>query len=300
MTVLRGGSELTVTETQTNPPMEISGRSKLIVNGTLTCPEVTLCGGTLSGTGTVIGNVVTKAGDTVSSEVTVNGSVLLDQSSTSSFSVPGAGEDPSPWNVGGTASLGGTIRPETGKTLPELGTQFQILDADSVLGTFDRVDHSHIGGRIGFSVDYTPTTVSLTANYETYPGYLEWRDKNFHGAARADVLISGPNADPDGDGMTNLQEYVHATPPRVANPSPVKLRVANALFLELTFPWADGMEDASFEAELGLTLEDFAVTAHTVEEATTNGAVTHYAIRVPMFEASDSVFVRLRANLSED
>jgi hypothetical protein len=211
--------------------------------------------------------------------------------------------------VGETAELSGTVTPDPDSTLScavsipacdfssLAGNVYLAITANSLSGTFDNIGHSRIGGRVEFTPSYTATTASLTANLRTCPLYNDWRDRNFFGADRAGPSISGPEADPDLDGMTNFQDYVHATPPRVGNPSPVKLRVANALFLELTFPWADGMLDASFEAELGVTLDDFATVAHSVQESPSNGAVTHYAIRIFTTEVPNTGFVRLRTNL---
>jgi hypothetical protein len=44
--------------------------------------------------------------------------------------------------------------------------------------------------------------------------YTEWKQEHFTSAELNDPSISGDDADPDGDGFTNRQEYVAGTDPR--------------------------------------------------------------------------------------
>ena len=77
--------------------------------------------------------------------------------------------------------------------------------------------------------------------------YAAWREINFDGAALADDAVSGPLADPDGAGLTNLARYAFDLPPR--GPASAALvagttTVANSTFATLTFPRraaADGL-----------------------------------------------------------
>jgi hypothetical protein len=70
--------------------------------------------------------------------------------------------------------------------------------------------------------------------------WAQWRNESFGSAALADPLVSGPAADPDSDGQTNLEEYAYATPPLGATPflavTPSILTVGNAQHLALTVP----------------------------------------------------------------
>ena len=69
--------------------------------------------------------------------------------------------------------------------------------------------------------------------------YAAWRTANFSGADLTSDAISGPNADPDATGLSNLARYAFALPARgpVANPIAVgTVTSAGASYLTLTFP----------------------------------------------------------------
>ncbi|PYI86454.1 MAG: hypothetical protein DME26_09005, partial [Verrucomicrobia bacterium] len=53
--------------------------------------------------------------------------------------------------------------------------------------------------------------VAIAANGQ---GYDNWRTTYFTAAELANPAVSGPDADPDGDGFTNYQEYLSGTDPR--------------------------------------------------------------------------------------
>lgn len=42
--------------------------------------------------------------------------------------------------------------------------------------------------------------------------FTEWRLANYEGGDASNDAVSGPDADPDGDGMTNLQHFFHGVP----------------------------------------------------------------------------------------
>ena len=55
----------------------------------------------------------------------------------------------------------------------------------------------------------TPTAKPVEVN----PPFLRWQRSKFSPSQLADPLVSGPDADPDGDGMTNLAEYAQGSLP---------------------------------------------------------------------------------------
>jgi len=77
--------------------------------------------------------------------------------------------------------------------------------------------------------------------------FSSWRTANFTGADLTSDAISGPTADPDATGLSNLARYAFGLPARgrVANPvTPGTTTVGTDTFLTLTFPrraTADGL-----------------------------------------------------------
>lgn len=72
----------------------------------------------------------------------------------------------------------------------------------------------------------------LNLIYPSVPaGWAAWRMATFNAAQRDDLLISGPNADPDGDGMTNLEEYAFGTAGLTPNPQLISWNEAQKALL---------------------------------------------------------------------
>ena len=64
------------------------------------------------------------------------------------------------------------------------------------------------------------TDCEFTAGFSDRPSYFSsWRPEHFTNSELADPLISGADADPDGDGVSNAGEYAFGSDPRVADDS---------------------------------------------------------------------------------
>jgi hypothetical protein len=82
--------------------------------------------------------------------------------------------------------------------------------------------------------------------------YVTWRAANFTGTDLTNDVISGPNADPDAAGVTNLQRYAFALPARGAVANPITLGTAasaGATYLTLTFPRRAMAEGLTYSLE---------------------------------------------------
>ncbi len=82
--------------------------------------------------------------------------------------------------------------------------------------------------------------------------YTTWRAANWVGTDLTNDAISGPDADPDGAGLTNFARYAFALPARGPVASPVTLGSAIAgtdTFLTLTFPRRTTASDLSYVLE---------------------------------------------------
>lgn len=121
------------------------------------------------------------------------------------------------------------------------------------------IDSSNTPNSSGF-----PVTV---AHDETYTAFANWVAANFTAAEQANDAISGPLADPDAAGVTNLQRYAFALPARGPVASPVTLGIATAdgaSYLTLTCPRRAAASDLSYTLESSTDLITWAtVEGHT-------------------------------------
>lgn len=91
----------------------------------------------------------------------------------------------------------------------------------------------------GLDFTYTETTATLAVTGGVVISPVQaWRNTYFPGAGNDGTGIGALDADPDGDGLSNLLEYATGTIPTAANPSGVTAGT-NAGKLTLTFNRAD-------------------------------------------------------------
>jgi hypothetical protein len=104
---------------------------------------------------------------------------------------------------------------------------------------------------------------SSLATAITYP---EWRASGFSVSQVSNALVSGPTADPDGDEVKNLAEYVFAGRPLIADQNlSTSLQTVNG-HLTLTYRERQGMSDVSIRLQGSDTLKNW-ITYNTVTEA---------------------------------
>ena len=279
-----------------NVNTDLSVLGELTLEGT----ELNMGGNTLRTTGKVFGKVV---GDVRSIRDEVQGSILLsgnlniDGSLTTDGTLslgasPGTGLITGDLNllpgsemivefagttpgtefdfleVGGTANLDGSL---TLKLLddyrPALGTSFQFLQAGTVSGDFTTIDQSCLPRDLRFTVAPAATGLSATIGTLSIANYAQWRAAYFYGADLADDLVSGPAADPDGDGQSNLLEYVTDGRPCEPDLPPLTIVSAKPSILELR--WANGVTDYTWQLQSSLDLESpWSIAAHTIVSQT--------------------------------
>ena len=198
--------------------------------------------------------------------------------------------------MSGTATLGGTVSvTKLGGYAPAEGTTFPFLTAGSVSGTFGIITG-------GFTGTYTATTASLRAAAagQTFEQWLA--ASGFTAAEIANPLITGPNADPDGDGLTNFFEYVHNTNPRTGSGAPQQaslVEVGGQPFLALKYRrWADReAAGVTYTPQTGTSLDNWGTTG-IIEEVDPDAPVipgsTACRCRVPI-AAGQEKFLRVKA-----
>lgn len=262
--------------------VQVGAGGDLKVDGSLT-GNVTISGGRLGGSGDITGNAKFIENPIFEWEASANDTSDLLQINS------------------GTATLAGAVRPKLNKGyLPEVETTFTILTAPTIVGSFDQIDDSLLPAGVTATLGYTATSVTITlVGTIELMTYDDWKAKNFTAEELIDGLISGPDADPDKDGLTNLQEYTSGTLPKLRNRDPLQVSVASGEYLELSFPWADGISDFDFHVEFGEDLETFSSANHTVVSSESNDGITQYVIRVDISNGGKRGFVRLRTVLRD-
>jgi hypothetical protein len=97
--------------------------------------------------------------------------------------------------------------------IPRAGQSFTIINASAINGTFNSLTGpTGLGGGPAFALVYTPTSVvvdvvaDIDSDNNGLPDY--WEEQYFH-----TLTGTSPTADPDGDGMSNLQEFMADTNP---------------------------------------------------------------------------------------
>jgi hypothetical protein len=131
----------------------------------------------------------------------------------------------------------------------------------------------------------TPTyTFNLTVNAPASP-LQTWTESFWSGADLTNASVSGPNADPDGDGIENLMEFVLNLDPTVGEAFPGKIQIdpADHTMMAYTLPFnPDGGEMVKFQESTSLKANDWTdidPATSNAEVVTTAGSIT---LKVPL------------------
>jgi hypothetical protein len=133
-------------------------------------------------------------------------------------------------------------------------------------------------------------------------GFDDWRAAHFSGADLQNPAISGPAADPDGDGVTNLLEYAlggnPGAPSRDRLPSigmeAIEVEGVTAVYLTLSFSRPSDVADVNYAVESSADLSNWAADAVLVDsQPTGNGVLETYRAPAPIGQAPRT-FLRLR------
>jgi hypothetical protein len=137
-----------------------------------------------------------------------------------------------------------------------------------------------------------------------FPAYLaaltfsEWRMANFTSAQLADPTISGATADPDGEGMANLQEYAFFGQPLTVDTTLAPTLEIVSGSLALTYRERHATTDVSIRLQGSDTLTNW-ITYNSVTEADRETFTGYDEVTLidPQAFASNKRFLRLRVEL---
>lgn len=135
-------------------------------------------------------------------------------------------------------------------------------------------------------------SVVLSAAPSPVSEFELWQQSVFNTAELLDPEISGPHADPDGDGLPNLLEYALGLNPLAADPPPLQLSASTAKIL-LTYTRPAGMPGLTYEIERSPDLATWTTLGVTHEQIDLFEALEVWQGSVPHGESSPQ-FLRLR------
>ncbi len=158
---------------------------------------------------------------------------------------------------------------------PMSGNTFTLITADSLSGAFDSVrvfegsvNNPPISRTVKVDLSYTPTSVVAMVEPVLVESYDDWSDLVFSEEEQADELISGPDANPDGDYMSNGDESLFGGDPLAPDGSPVSfdlgdVNAAGGIQISATFNVAGDITDRDWFFETSSNMKDWSEASVT-------------------------------------
>ncbi len=198
----------------------------LDLNGQAASNTATLAAGTLlTGSGSLgaatLGGSVTPGG--AANGLLTLASATVTSTSAITFQLTDAGTRGSDYDaltVSTPLALDGTITVVFNGLIPAAGQSFDLIDSTGAIDVTnfatatDLILPTLVEGLLwdtsAFATDGVVSIISANP-------YTSWQTANFTAEERGNPLVSGVNADPDGDGLSNALEYAFGTIPKTAN-----------------------------------------------------------------------------------
>ncbi len=280
---------------------------KLFVNGSIAGPARVKDGATLGGVANIGGTVTVDPGGILApgnspGALTV-GALVLSANANLLMEIGGTTQGTSYdfVNALGNATLGGTLVISlTNGFVPGAGDNFMIISAGGTLsGSFSNVAGgtrlNDVDGTGSFLVNYTGNGVALSSYQGPATTFSAWQNSHFTPQQLGDPNISGRDADPDHDGLSNLLEYAFNADPN--NPSSTNRPTVSLdpTYLSLTYTKVLSATDLTYSLEQSTTLGHWGSVTPVNQILTDNGFVQTIKAQVPRTNAAaGKLFLRLR------
>ncbi|HUF63051.1 MAG TPA: lamin tail domain-containing protein [Verrucomicrobiales bacterium] len=119
-----------------------------------------------------------------------------------------------------------------------------------------------------------------------------WLEREFTGEQQLDPAVAAAGADPDGDGASNLFEFVAGSDPHRANPLPWRIE-GDGSELTLKLPVQPGLRDVAVRLEESADLETWRTRQGPVDLAREAGGGWELHWRLPAEEGAPGVYYRI-------
>lgn len=262
--------------------------------------------GDVFGTGSFVGgNVINKgymAPGFSAGSFTIEQDLIQEEGGVLALELGGTvpGDDYDQIVVEGTATLAGELLIQCiDDNMPTDGAEFSPLVAASIVGAFDTINYDIPSSRLKIDVAVGASGVTAMADVLDVATFDAWRTAVFDEDQLADVLISGPQADPDGDGYRNLLEYAFdGNPLRTSGSSLYSTRLEkdesdSVTAATIEFSWANGMTDLEYELEWSSDLVTWAPLESQELDAVEQAFTTRITLGASLANL-DAEFIRLR------
>ncbi len=132
-------------------------------------------------------------------------------------------------------------------------------------------------------------TFAVTVNAD----FNAWRAANFTEAELADTNLSGPNADFDGDGISNLVEYALGLDPKQRTTTGLPATTTTATDWIFTYTRPTATTDVTYAVEISTDHATWTTTGVTHAQVSTSGGTETWKASYPLASAA-KLFFRLR------
>ena len=131
---------------------------------------------------------------------------------------------------------------------------------------------------------------SVAVSAPALTGYAAWQQAKFTVGEVADANISGPNADPDGDGFSNLVEYALGLEPKSPSTSGLPAVSSDATHWIYTYTRPVGVSDVTYEVQFSTTLTTWGVPGVAATLVSTIGEVETWQAKHLLSSAANAYF----------
>lgn len=139
---------------------------------------------------------------------------------------------------------------------------------------------------------YSAISPVIELNLLDAESYASWRLVHFTAPEIADLNLSGPNADPDGDGFVNLMEYALDLAPQSPSTGDLPGLSTDATYWVYAYTRPTDRTDLTYAVEVSTNLADWTTNAVIHEQVSAAGAIETW--RAKYLLTSANVFFRLK------